>query len=97
MHARARKCVGTSAPLLLSCPRAGPRIQPCSVQRNAHCPRCAPRGPACVSPALLNDRYLYVFGGWDGQEELGDLHMFDMGAWPPDAAPFFECGATACL
>ncbi len=29
--------------------------------------------------ALVADRYLYVFGGWDGQEELGDLHMFDMG------------------
>jgi hypothetical protein len=31
------------------------------------------------STALVDNRYLYVFGGWDGQEELGDLHMFDSG------------------
>lgn len=31
------------------------------------------------STALVDGRYLYVFGGWDGQEELGDLHMFDSG------------------
>ncbi len=35
--------------------------------------------PLRLLTALVADRYLYVFGGWDGQEELGDLHMFDMG------------------
>jgi hypothetical protein len=33
------------------------------------------------STALVDGRYLYVFGGWDGQEELGDLHVLDTGVW----------------
>ncbi len=39
----------------------------------------APIRRSAHSTALVDAKYLYVFGGWDGQEELGDLHVFDTG------------------
>jgi hypothetical protein len=42
------------------------------------------------STALVDSRYLYVFGGWDGQEELGDLHVLDTGERRfPDCGMYF--------
>jgi hypothetical protein len=44
--------------------------------------RIPPEGDAPVkrsahSSALVDGRYMFVFGGWDGNTELGDLTVFD--------------------
>ena len=44
--------------------------------------KCKPTGAPPIprsahSTTLVNERLLYTFGGWDGNEELGDLHSFD--------------------
>jgi len=44
--------------------------------------KCKPTGEAPIprsahSTTLIDDTRLYTFGGWDGNEELGDLHCFD--------------------
>lgn len=46
--------------------------------------KCKPSGNPPIprsahSTTLVSDTVLYTFGGWDGNEELGDLHAFDTG------------------
>ncbi len=45
--------------------------------------RLPPEGDAPVrrsahSSALVDGRFMFVFGGWDGNTELGDLGVFDL-------------------
>lgn len=39
----------------------------------------SPSARSAHSATLVGGRYIYVFGGWDGDHELGDLHVLDTG------------------
>lgn len=43
---------------------------------------CPPSPRSAHSATLVHDRFILVFGGWDGEQELGDLHALDAGPWP---------------
>ena len=36
-----------------------------------------PGGRSAHSASLIDDRYIHIFGGWNGDEELGDLRILD--------------------
>ena len=51
----------------------------------------APPRRSAHTACIVDCHYLYVFGGWDGSVEVGDVTRFDLGVWSPPPLP------PACL
>ena len=46
-------------------------------------PQAPGRRSAHTAVMDASARWMYVFGGWNGTDELGDVTRFDVGAWGP--------------